>query len=433
MFLQREKRPIFHGSNLPWKVHRDLASVVFGQVISLIFLPGDPTFCLLELLLLERHQVHENLAPPIAIPATAQRIEISFYDLENQPDFIIPYCRYEWSVQPSQRYDAGEIVRVLFGRDEAYEARIKRVKVSSEQIPTRPWQCYVIEWLTLDDKPEPLSPWELETIFEEDVPERRAYLCEEYIDAEISRLLEEGLKRLIADPRAAPFKKAVDLRHFPDYLDAVAYPMDLSLLLNRVINGYYRRLEAFGWDAGLIYENAQAYNTTDSEIVNDAEYVVKEIRRLTKRAERGSRRVSRHVESDHDSPPQPTRVTRSAQQREERARRRASLHQVTLPSTSVDRGRSLRNRTIPDTVSTPDDIRHQRRRPPPQTPTERITRRGDASPGRRSSRETSTKRNRITTSDEADFETPRRKSPRKRSYSINYDDEPGPSTRSRRA
>ncbi|PJF16816.1 Bromodomain and WD repeat-containing protein 1 [Paramicrosporidium saccamoebae] len=339
LFLSREEGVQFH-DGLPWETEGRLPPVVFGQIISMNFFPGDPTWCLVELLILRKMEARESLPPPTHIPASAHRIQIAFYDMDNQPDFIIPFCRYHWSVQPVQRYTSGEIVRVVFGRNETYEARVKKVTVPADRIPEKPWQCYFVEWLTLSDDPEPLSPWELETILEEDSPNREPYCCSEYITSEVLRQLDEGLQKLMADPRGAPFKKAVDLHQFPDYLEEVAYPMDLTLLHQRVINGYHRRIEAFEWDARLIYENAFVYNLPDSDIVQDADYILSEILRLVKRAERGTRRISRHVNttdstdrSNHgnranhsnraDSHETPMR--HGAAEREARARRRAGL------------------------------------------------------------------------------------------------------------
>lgn len=354
MFLRRERRPHFN-DNLPWEVEPELDSdVVFGQISTLTFFPGEPTWCLVELTLLGRHEVREGLPPLTSTSATARKIQVSFYDMNNQPDFIIPYCRYAWSVQRSQRYRPGEVVRVVFSQDEVYEARIKRLKVSPERIPNRPWQCYLVEWLSLEDEPESLSPWELETILEEDAPERRPYECQEAIDGDVAHLIDEGLQRLLHEARAASFKKPVDLRTFPDYLETVAYPMDIGTIRQRLLRGYYRRVEALEWEARLIHENAYAYNVPNSDIVRDAEYVTGEILRLVKRAQRGTRRLAVSRGEPTTPPPRP----RTISEREERARRRASLqlHQqyespqsaeTTTTTDSPARGslRSLRGRS----------------------------------------------------------------------------------------
>lgn len=341
-FLEREQDPKYH-RNLPWHTERSLDSVVFGQVVGLNFVPGAPASCCLELLVLPRAEVQESMPPPAQLPPSAKKIQVCFYDMENQPEFIIPYCRYRWSVLPVQRYRVGEVVRVVFNAEEAYEARVVKIKVPSGRIPDFPWQCYMVEWLSLSEDPEYFNPWELETIIEEDAPERTRYLCEEHIGVEVLRALDEGIKKLLTEQVAAPFRKPVDLWEFANYLDYVAYPMDLSLLHQRIINGYYRRVEALEWDAKLLFENAFAYNCPESEIVKDAGQVVGELMRLLKRAERGARRLR----SDQ-ALASPARVTTpapipsasvatwarsSVADRQERARRRAAAG-VGLPSPS---------------------------------------------------------------------------------------------------
>jgi WD40 repeat protein len=362
LFLSKEPGAQFH-EDLPWETERHLDRVVFGQIISLQIFPGPPAWCALELLLLSREQIRENLPPPTHIPPSSSRIRITYYDMEGQPDFIIPFCRYAWSVAPVQRYGVDEIVRVVFGRSEAYEARIKKIKVPTDRIPERPWQCYQVEWLSLDDPPEYLSPWELETIFNEDVPERQIYECEEHINTDVLRAIDEGLQELLCDPRAVAFKRSVDLRLFPDYLEEVAYPMDLTLLSRRIQNGYYRRVAALEWDARLIHENAYNYNLPDSEIVQDASYVVEGIIRIIKRAERGTRRSVRHSESSQSrqnirrlESPQNETVSRGRAEREERARRRARLDLTRIatnftPSTGNNRPTRSRVVTTVDTAS----------------------------------------------------------------------------------
>lgn len=150
--------------------------------------------------------------------------------------------------------------------------------------------------------------------------------------------------------------------------------MDITTIHQRLLRGYYRRVEALEWETRLIYENAYAYNLPDSDVVEDAEYVINEILRLVKRAQRGTRRLTR---PETPSPITPQR-SRSISEREERARRRSTLHlhQHSESAESADAfyapagGRSLRNRSAaslqlfeaPSSTSTRDSPRPQRQR-----------------------------------------------------------------------
>jgi hypothetical protein len=58
-------------------------------------------------------------------------------------------------------------------------------------------------------------------------------------------ILEEGLRKLMQSERAEFLLKPVDYAMFPDYLEAVAYPMYLEMIYSRLVNGFYRRFEVF--------------------------------------------------------------------------------------------------------------------------------------------------------------------------------------------
>lgn len=292
-FMEKTDEAIFKTT-----IDAELEDVVFGQIVRLHFYPGPPTsYCELDLMLLRDEEAIEGAPPLTALYQQQQqsqhhyhhhhhrrKIHLAFYDMEGQADFIIPICLYRWSVSPENIRRAGQHVRVVFGDDEYYEAKVRRLNVSPALVPKRPWGCYHVEWLTLNDPAENLSPWEVQT---DELP---YYECTEAIEEEIRQGLIHGLESIIRDSSSAAFRKPVDLALFPDYLETVAYPMDLSLLLARLRSGYYRRLEAFEWDVRLIYENAFAYNLPDSEIVQAAAELVQNILQMMKRAERASRR-----------------------------------------------------------------------------------------------------------------------------------------------
>lgn len=285
-FMEKAREAIFKTT-----IDAELGDVVLGQIVRIHFYPGPPTtYCELDLMLLNDEEAIEGVPPLTALYPqhhhhhNRRRIHLAFYDMEGQADFIIPICLYRWSVSPGNIRRAGQHVRVIFGDDEYYEAKVRRLNVSPALVPKRPWGCYHVEWLTLNDPAEDLSPWEVQT---DDPP---YYECTEVIEEDVRQGLIHGLEGIIRDPTSAAFRKPVDLALFPDYLETVAYPMDLSLLLTRLRSGYYRRLEAFEWDVRLIYENAFAYNLPESEIVQMAAELVQTVLQMMKRTERASRR-----------------------------------------------------------------------------------------------------------------------------------------------
>ena len=355
-FLEVEKRHEFN-QDLPWE-RGPIDDVVFGQIVSLGFHVGPPVYCELELVTIDRKQTAEIMLPITQHGAHYRRIHICYYDLEGHADFIVPFCLYKWSVSEENILRPKELVKVVFSEDEVYDARIKKLNVPANLIADRPWQCYQVEWLQLQDQPENLNPWEVEAAqnCKSDNSRRTAYECQERMDDGVVAMLIDGLGRIMRGPTASAFRRPVDWCFFTDYLENVAYPMDLSLLLARLKNGYYRRLESFEWECKLIYENAFRYNKPDSEIVREAESLNQAMLRLLKRVDRSTRR---HLQRRTPLPPPnvnlaatPTRRGESA--REARARRRATLdlrdssHRDSSPIRPAESpGRQLRGRVVP--------------------------------------------------------------------------------------
>ncbi len=313
-FLERESDGRFHDT-LPWNVVSGLGNVVIAQVISVSFFPGPPTWCIIDLIVVQPPSGGEakggssegggTARPTAATIENSVQMQISYYDMENQADFIIPYCKYHWHVLQREPYKINDAVRVRFGPDEAYDGRIRTIKVPHHRIPDRPWQCYTVEWTTLDDAPEDFSPWELEDASSSSSSSHTgpSYHCTEALSADIISVVGDALARHLnggagqgsfdeGDDRFAPFLHPVNYSAFPNYLDDVPYPMDVATLYERITSNYYRRIEAFEWDIQLIYDNAFAYNQPGSAIVADARYVVDVLMRLARRTRRPIRGAS---------------------------------------------------------------------------------------------------------------------------------------------
>lgn len=280
-FLENERRAEFH-RDVPAVVtnpnRRALQSPIIAQVVEARFYVMDWPWCQIKVVPLDDDTVTEAAAC-IVDPDSASALTISYYDMADTPDFIILACRYHWSLQ--QQYSTGQVVRVIYGHEESYNGRIIRVG------PTRRtyWQCYLVEWLTLDDPPEECSPWELEPF--EDAFE--AYHCTEAIPSHVLRLLDDGMRSICSQRRAEHLVDPVDYRSFPEYLGVVAYPMCLTQMHERLQSGFYRRIESLLWDADQIRNNALIFNEPDSPIVRDSSFIYQMVEALARRAQRPSR------------------------------------------------------------------------------------------------------------------------------------------------
>ncbi|GKY96538.1 hypothetical protein MPSEU_000613300 [Mayamaea pseudoterrestris] len=63
----------------------------------------------------------------------------------------------------------------------------------------------------------------------------------------------------ISEPLMGPFEKPVSLSAFPDYMEAIKEPIDLSLIERRVKAGVYATPEDFEYDVNLIFKNSEKY------------------------------------------------------------------------------------------------------------------------------------------------------------------------------
>ena len=87
--------------------------------------------------------------------------------------------------------------------------------------------------------------------------------------AECQRITR-GLEELMSLAHAENFNYPVDLTAFPDYMLEIEYPMDFSLIKNRLDNNFYRRSTAIQFDVRYIATNAECYNRPKTEIVKCA-------------------------------------------------------------------------------------------------------------------------------------------------------------------
>lgn len=120
---------------------------------------------------------------------------------------------------------------------------------------------------------------------------------------------------------------------------------------DRLENGFYRRLEAFLWDAQLITTNTLVYNEPDSDIVRDAAAVYQMIEALVRRAQRPSRHAAVIASARQDAIPTPLSPPTSRHQAQ-------AVSASSPPHSSRKRARLVESSDSEDG----EDIRHTRRR-----------------------------------------------------------------------
>lgn len=88
------------------------------------------------------------------------------------------------------------------------------------------------------------------------------------------------LEKLSRDPLAEIFLEPVDLNDFPDYMDYIDTPMDLSTVREKAKNKKYQGPENFARDMRKIWNNCKVYNQHGSAIWYVADYMSKQFERL---------------------------------------------------------------------------------------------------------------------------------------------------------
>lgn len=85
--------------------------------------------------------------------------------------------------------------------------------------------------------------------------------------------LEKAILKLYNDPEASVFASPVDITYFPDYLDVVTHPMDLSRVVRKLRAKRYSTPNECQADVDLIWNNCRFYNDNDSEIVQTGTFL----------------------------------------------------------------------------------------------------------------------------------------------------------------
>ncbi|KAL2918886.1 hypothetical protein HK105_201720 [Polyrhizophydium stewartii] len=259
-----------------------LPPVVFAVVSALDFVPGptarQPVVCnaTLSVLAVAAHCEGNPASPadlvPLAdlvargeAPATAATaLQLSYYDLDQMPDFLILFDDFAAGMQTP--WAAGDRTVVRYGPDE-YEGTVREIRADDEL-----WAKYTVEFGADDmDGFDAFSPWELRPAD----TDPRAFT--EHLSVAQARRVQMLVDAARARDEMAAFVDPVPYDVFPTYLDAVAYPAFLALVKERLASGFYRRLASVAWDVRRIRINAFLFNEPESEICVLAEACFKRL------------------------------------------------------------------------------------------------------------------------------------------------------------
>ncbi len=196
----------------------------------------------------------------------------------SEPDFLVLKEVFALSMQKPVFPDS--IVEALFidcSSEEAvaHRGRVVSVAPDKEAGIWSPWECLVITWdANSEGEMDFLCPWEVRLVsFDTDGNgEENRSPSEKWASwtSKLSRLLCDHIQNMLhkvsQEDHATEFRSAVDFIVHPQYSCCIPVPMDLSRVQRRLVNGFYRSLDAFEGDCRLILTNCLAYNQKDSII-----------------------------------------------------------------------------------------------------------------------------------------------------------------------
>ena len=197
---------------------------------------------------------------------------IEYYDQPGVADFLILRSRYEVAVQ--RGWKPGDRFRTFYQDEGAwYEGTlVERKPQDPARFADSPWNCFRVTWDDPEQPSDSFSPWELEPLSSD----RHKFIIKEAQEQiprrEVDRILS-GLDSIMTMSMAEDFLVQVDFEVYPAYVRAVAYPICLQMIAERLRSGFYRRIEALLWDVRLLVSNAECFNEADSVIVKNARRV----------------------------------------------------------------------------------------------------------------------------------------------------------------
>lgn len=99
-------------------------------------------------------------------------------------------------------------------------------------------------------------------------------------DLRALKYTDNGTK--ITEPAMGPFEKPVSIVSYPDYLQHVSEPMDLSTVDKRIRSGFYETPEDFEYDMTLVFRNCEIYNSkrNGDHFVKMAKSATRQFRRI---------------------------------------------------------------------------------------------------------------------------------------------------------
>ncbi|KAF5301599.1 hypothetical protein FQR65_LT08904 [Abscondita terminalis] len=248
----------------------------FVKVVGIKYEIRPPRLCCLKLALLDADG-----------RLTGSIFTIKYHDMADVLDFLVLKQTYDSTV--ARTWNSGDRFRCMID-DCWWMGEIVSKSAISTDFPESHFMSYEIRWDSGEF--ERMSPWDLEPIREDRIPENIGAAVK-VLPEEIQNILYrpqteewphgdresacrricEGLEQVMVLAIAEPFLVPVDLSQYPTYAYIVEYPVDLSTIKARLENHFYRRITAAQFDVRYLATNAEKFNEPHSVIVKHARII----------------------------------------------------------------------------------------------------------------------------------------------------------------
>uniref|UniRef100_A0AC35TJU7 Bromo domain-containing protein n=1 Tax=Rhabditophanes sp. KR3021 TaxID=114890 RepID=A0AC35TJU7_9BILA len=239
---------------------------------------GAETFCVvtkIEYLSLPSSLIHITIKVSDEVKlCNGETFEIFFNDCKDVADFLILREYYDLAIN-QQFKKSNKIESILSDDNKIYIGTIDSIKPYERAWPKSAWNRINVRWDSDTSTTYGLSAWELDKVSkgridgeaatDEDfarlgtIKRRNQDWGQRGMDEVLERA-KSGLECLMEYNEVELFIEPVDFNVVKDYYKVVPYPIDLTVIIRRIKNKFYRRLFALEQDIKQIAINCKLYN-----------------------------------------------------------------------------------------------------------------------------------------------------------------------------
>eukprot|EP01113_Clastostelium_recurvatum_P047593 TRINITY_DN8518_c0_g1_i2.p1 TRINITY_DN8518_c0_g1~~TRINITY_DN8518_c0_g1_i2.p1 ORF type:complete len:1266 (+),score=275.93 TRINITY_DN8518_c0_g1_i2:457-4254(+) len=213
------------------------------------------------------HRTSSRLSSRSATAPSASTIRFDVnYHASELPDFLVLTSKVMSSL--SREWLQGTRFKMHYQDVGWYCGIVKNVSASEVSFGTSGWECLDVVWDDASSE-DRVSPWEVVPIGaddEEGPSSSPSNVCS--LPDEVTASLSTRLGEICDSDVAVFFLDPIEgvVQKYPQYLNTCPCPIDLLIIKERLVNRYYRSVEALSFDYELLCNNAMAFNRPMSDV-----------------------------------------------------------------------------------------------------------------------------------------------------------------------